>query len=78
MRIRLCLCAKVCAKGILTGRQERNGTGKRLSLLSRSLAQENSAEDQDGGSDGGAVLFVGEILATVKLALMTSRYALVH
>jgi hypothetical protein len=36
------------------------------------------AEDQDGGSGGGAVLFVGEILATVKLALMTSRYALVH
>jgi hypothetical protein len=40
--------------------------------------RKSPAEDQDGGSGGGAVLFVGEILARVKLALMTSRYALVH
>jgi hypothetical protein len=40
--------------------------------------RKDSSEDQDGGSGGGAVLFVSEILGAVKLALMTSRYALVH
>jgi hypothetical protein len=66
-------------KGIVTGCQKGNGAGKCLSLLSRSLRpRKNSAEDQDGGSGGGAVLFVSEILGAVKLALMTSRYALVH
>jgi hypothetical protein len=77
MRIRLCMCAKVCAKGIVTGCQK-GEWGWKASKPAFTKLRKSPAEDQDGGSGGGAVLFVGEILATVKLALMTSRYALVH